>query len=282
MSEPNSPVFMASSEDPAMQQAIKRARQTFRFFWRELSWEYRRIVPGLDIAAVKIAFEDPPGTPKQDPDQPAVEEMWVSDIQFDGQQVSGTLINNPNWLTSVSEGDDVIANPMQVNDWMYAINQKVCGAFTVNVIRAAMSKSERRAHDDAWGLDFGHPESIVVVPPDYIGQPAPKKSFLGGSKPVVQDLAEVAKREHPMAINMLPSLEEQLTEDPSIVHQTDERGFTFLHQLTLAGSAASVAALLTHDADPNAVASNGMTPLRLAKSLGWKDVAEVLVHAGAQ
>jgi uncharacterized protein YegJ (DUF2314 family) len=104
MSKADSPVFLTPGEDPAMDQAVKRARQSFRFFWRECAWERRRIVPGLDLAVVKVAFEDPPGTPKTDPQQPAVEQMWISDIDFDGQFVYGTLINSPSWLTSVKEG----------------------------------------------------------------------------------------------------------------------------------------------------------------------------------
>ncbi|MGB7323902.1 MAG: DUF2314 domain-containing protein, partial [Rubripirellula sp.] len=232
MSDQESPVFMQSNEDPAMQQAYQRARKTFRYFWRELSWEYRRIVPGLDIAAVKVAFKDPPGTPKSDPNQPEAEQMWVTDIQFDGQKVSGTLINQPNWLQSVKEGDEVSVKPSQVNDWMYATSNMVCGAFTVNVMRAEMSKSERKAHDGAWGLNFGHPDSIIVVPPDYIGQSAPKKGLFSGPKPIVQDLTEVAKHEHPMALNMLDSLKEQLQQDPSLTQHADDRGLTFLHQLS--------------------------------------------------
>ncbi len=64
--------------------------------------------------------------------------------------------------------------------------------------------------------------------------------------------------------------------------EADEQGFTLLHQMALAGTANGCEILLKHKANPNAVAANGMTPLRLAKALGWKKVAEVLVKHGAK
>ncbi|MFX8102449.1 DUF2314 domain-containing protein, partial [Acinetobacter baumannii] len=36
--------------------AFESAKSTFKYFWRELYWEYRRIVPALELAYVKCAF----------------------------------------------------------------------------------------------------------------------------------------------------------------------------------------------------------------------------------
>lgn len=36
--------------------AGERARKTFKYFWRELFWERRRIIPTLDFAMVKVPF----------------------------------------------------------------------------------------------------------------------------------------------------------------------------------------------------------------------------------
>ncbi len=62
----------------------------------------------------------------------------------------------------------------------------------------------------------------------------------------------------------------------------DDRGWTLLHHQSLAGSAATVKVLLDRGADMNAVTNNGMTPLKLAKSLGWDKVAALLVGKGAK
>ena len=243
-----------------------RARQTLRFFWRELAWEYRRIVLALGVACVKVAFSDPPEV-QTTKETPSFEQMWISDIEFDGQHVFGTLINKPNWLTIVHEGDGVKIRPTQVNDWMYSINDKVYGGYTVNLMRSRMGRKERAQHDSAWGLDFGDPDDIPIVPTEYVNEKAKSGGFFSrfnkDSTPT-PTVAEVGAKEHPMAMNMKSSFENFLKEDPTAVKTTDDRGFTMLHQLALAGATGCVELLLKHGADVNARAKNGSTPLQLA------------------
>ncbi len=275
-------VYLVPDEDPEMRRANEEARKTFRYFWRELSWERRRIVPGLDLACVKVPFSDPAELRDGDEeDGSGVEQMWLSDVDFDGQVIRGTLINTPQWLQSIQEGDEAEVPLNGISDWMYAIEGRVYGAYTVNLIRSRMGRGERRQHDDAWGLDFGDPEVIDVVPPEWLGQ-KPKRGFLGrlfggGQSEPPKDLETT---EHPMAENMAESLEEYLQSDPENVHATDDRGWTMLHQQALAGSAIGVSLLLKHGADMRAKTDNGMTPYQLAKVLRWKAVGQVLkAHA---
>src|SRR5215475_5658454 len=54
----SSQVFMFDDGNPEMQRAYESARATFRYFWREVAWERRRIIPGLDLACVKAPFSD--------------------------------------------------------------------------------------------------------------------------------------------------------------------------------------------------------------------------------
>ena len=97
-------VLMSDNSDPEMQRAYENARASFRYFWREVAWERRRIVPALDLACVKAPFSDgEQGTPTRD--TPEVEHMWLSEIDFDGRHVSGVLVNDPNWLKTVRKGD---------------------------------------------------------------------------------------------------------------------------------------------------------------------------------
>ena len=60
MKSSESPIFPSPSDDSEMDQAALKARDTFRYFWREMAWEQRRIVPALELAAVKAGFSDPP------------------------------------------------------------------------------------------------------------------------------------------------------------------------------------------------------------------------------
>ncbi|MFO1062569.1 MAG: DUF2314 domain-containing protein [Pirellulales bacterium] len=236
----------------------------------------------LRIGCVKSAFSDPPEHHRSGADIPDAEQMWCSDVDFDGIHVSGTLMNQPNWLVSISQGDPVKIAPREVTGWMYVIRNRAYGGFTVNLMRSRMSKSECKAHDHAWGLDFGDPSEIHIVPPEFFN---PKKSFIGRifggpSRPVADEVLETA--EHPMAENMQASFEEFLKEHPEQVHEPDEDGFTYLHRIVMAGSVVGTQCLLLHGANPNVRAKNGVTPLRLAQLLGWKQVVALLQKAGAK
>ena len=98
----SSQVFMFDNSDSEMQRAYEAARLTFRYFWREAAWERRRIIPGLDLACVKAPFSD--GQKKRADGVPSTEHMWLSDSDFDGESVSGVLVNSPNWVKSVKKG----------------------------------------------------------------------------------------------------------------------------------------------------------------------------------
>jgi uncharacterized protein YegJ (DUF2314 family) len=237
-----SPVYHASAEQ--LEDASDRARATFKYFWRELSWEYRRIVPAFDIACVKIAFED----------GEVVEHMWVGDVAFDGEEVSGTLMNEPNDLANVHEGDAVRVPLDRVEDWMLAGPEGVLGAFGVQAMRASMTKSERREHDRAWGLEFGDPAQVAL--------------------PATGD-------DHPMAVNTGSSLEEYLGANPDALECTDDAGFTMLHREALAGNTSLVRILLARGASVSSRTPSGKTPLALARSLRWPTVEALLVAEGS-
>ncbi len=63
-----------------------------------------------------------------------------------------------------------------------------------------------------------------------------------------------------MAVNMTESLLEQLKSDPELARVADDEGWTFLHQLALAGAATHVDLLLKHGADPKARTGGGASP----------------------
>jgi uncharacterized protein YegJ (DUF2314 family) len=259
---------MFDNSDPEMQRAYENARATFRYFWREVSWERRRIVPALDLACVKAPFSD--GEQRTSTkDTPEVEHMWLTEVDFDGQFVSGVLLNSPNWLKTVKEGDSARLALGAISDWMYAISGEVFGAYTVNLLRSRMGRQERQEHDGAWGLNFGEPTRIRVAPEPNKGGGFLKNWF--GNR-------QADTQEHPMSEAMASSLKDRLAKDRSLVSAKDDRGWTFLHQEALAGSAPTVKVLLEAGADPNAVTNHGMTPLQLANSLGWDKVAALLAH----
>lgn len=116
-------VFPFNSDDPAMQEACAAAQRSFKFFWRELSWERRRIVPALGMAAIKLPFTDGPRSDGNG----EFEMMWVGEVDFDGITLTGSLLNSPNWLTSVKQGDVASSHFSYLNDWMMTSRGKAYG-----------------------------------------------------------------------------------------------------------------------------------------------------------
>ncbi|MBS0658471.1 MAG: DUF2314 domain-containing protein [Verrucomicrobia bacterium] len=255
---PSSPVFAFASDDPAMLAASVRARATFKYFWRELSWEYRRIVPAFDLAAVKAAFRDPDGDPEN------VEHMWLGEVEFDGDMISAMLLNEPHGLESVHGGDAVCFPLAELEDWMLGCEGKIYGGFTVQVIRQAMDRQERREHDEAWGFDFGDPAQPKLVP-EFAGQ---SQGAPTSANPDV---------EHVMSENMVASLAQAIDKNPGeFLRSSSHGGLTMLHSMALAGSASGVRVLLAKGADRNAQTERGRTALDLARQMGWPRVVELL------
>ena len=244
------PIYFVSSDEDYMQRAFEQARESFKYFWRELYWERRRIVPMLDYAMVKICFLDVING------EEVGEHMWVNDVEFDGETIYGTLVNEPDAVQNVKVGDQISAKFTDMSDWLFAIDGRAYGGFSVQAMHSRMKKDELAEHDAAWGLDFGDYNDILVV-------------FEQKEHP--ENLIE-----HPMSKNMRDQVEQYIKAHPSMVTDTDELGFTQLHHEALAGNLTIVNLLLENGADKNARTKSGKTPAELAKQIGWSEIAKVL------
>jgi len=240
-----------SNETPQMLEAFKKAQSTFKYFWRELWWEQRRIVPALDMACVKAAF-----TQETSSEKPLIEYMWIGDIDFDGINVKGYLLNDPERLTNVKQGDFVEISISEISDWLFSIKSRAYGGFTIQVLRAEMDKKERKSHDNLWGLDFGEPDKILLA--------------------YEQDEHPEHLVEHPMSINMKEKLKEYLRSNFDNLVQKDEFGYTMLHREAIAGNKECVEVLIQFGADVNAMTNDGFTACDFANRLGWEHLIPVL------
>ena len=268
------PVFFSEGDDAEMTAASAAARHSFKFFWRELSWERRRIVPALDMAMIKLPFTDGP----RSDGKPEFEYMWADQLDFDGITLSGSLLNSPNWLTSAKEGDAVSRPFSQLTDWMMTSDGKAYGGHTVNLMRSRMNAQERKAHDQAWGLDFGDPLEIRTELRSKAEGKRGLLSRLVGAKATTgtPTTAQGTFADHPMCVNILPKYEAQLKEDPAIATQVDERGWTLLHSDSLAGNLGVVRLMVRYGADIDAKTPDGRDAATLARNIGWEEIAAYL------
>lgn len=244
-------IFYAEQNE-RMEKAYLRAQESFKYFWRELYWEYRRIVPALDLAIVKVPFEQK----SEGFEEALVEHMWINQIDFDGEQIQGILMNTPNQLTNIAEGDKVSVEVSKISDWMFASLGKTYGGFTIQLLRSEMKERARKQHDSAWGLDFGDPAYIQVVVDE---------------KKHPDNLIE-----HPMSKNMAAKMRAYLKENPSGIKEPDSHGHSPLHREAIAGNKTNIEILLHLGADKTLKTAHGKTPLDFAKKLGWDHVFELL------
>ncbi|PWN69177.1 DUF2314 domain-containing protein [Chryseobacterium phosphatilyticum] len=266
------PIFWADGSDPKMIEAYQKAQETFKYFWREQSWEYRRIIPGLNVSCVKVAFEEK----DIETGEVDTEHMWINEVFFDGDFVKGYLINEPNTLRNIQVGDYVEIPLNEISDWLFAITPsvekpkglsklfssssevlpKAYGGFTIQKMRADMSKAERKDHDEAWQLDFGDSNDILVV---------------NKQKEEPENLVE-----HPMSRNMKEDFAAFLQQYPEEVTLIDEHGLNLIHRETIAGNLTTVQAALEAGADKNIKSKNGKTALDYAKQLKWNHIIPIL------
>ncbi|WP_394776135.1 DUF2314 domain-containing protein [Flavobacterium sp.] len=263
----NQEIVFPKGDSQKMNDAFKKAQETFKYFWRELSWESKRIIPALKVAYVKVAFsQNINGS-----ENAAFEHMWIDCISFDGEQIRGVLINTPNELTNIKNGDEVIVPLTQISDWLFAIQgsepkgvsklfsvaqPKTFGGFTIQAIRSEMTSQERKDHDKAWGLDFGDFNEVLLV---------------NGQKQNPANLIE-----HPMSKNMREKFRDFLNQHPDEITYQDQEGFSLLHRETIAGNLTTVAILLESGVDVNMKTNQGKTALDLAKQLKWEHLIQVL------
>ena len=244
-----------TKETPQMLGAFKQAQSTFKYFWRELYWERRRIVPALDFAFIKVAFHQEKLLRGM-----LTEFMWVRVLAFNGFVIKGVLDNEPQKLTNIKLGEEIDIPLDEICDWLFSCRRKAYGGFTVHVLRAEMSEQDRQQHDAAWGLDFGASDDITLV---YEQKEHPENLI-----------------EHPMSINMKEKLADFLEKHPDELVKKDDLGYTFLHNEAIAGNRGCIEVLLKKGADVKAKTNAGHTALDLAKKLEWDHIISILQDAG--
>ncbi|MDC4301509.1 YegJ family protein [Acinetobacter baumannii] len=233
--------------------AFENAIGTFKYFWRELYWESRRIVPALELAYVKCAFIQ---ENLEDKNEPLIEYMWIDQVDFDGSTITGILLNEPYIIDNVQAGETVRLQFESIVDWMFLSNGTVHGAFTIQEYRKTLNASGRKEYDEACGIDFGNPDEILLV---YDQKNCPENL-----------------EEHPMCRSILEQFINIINTDPTIITEKDESGNQLLHREVIAGNYLFVQELLRLNVNKLVRNKQLMIPLDLAHKMGWSNIVNLL------
>lgn len=182
--------------------------------------------------------------------------MWINEIEFDGENITGILLNEPYEINDLEAGEHVTVTFDQLVDWMLVSMDEVYGAFSIQEYRKTLTQEQRQEYDQAWNINFADPEQIYVV---------------HGQKLHPEYLIE-----HPMCINLKNQIEETLIESPEYLTSLDEIGNTFLHRETIAGNASNIEIALKLGAKAEAKNTLGKTALDYAKQMNWQHIIPLL------
>ncbi|HEX3047594.1 MAG TPA: DUF2314 domain-containing protein [Bacillota bacterium] len=133
------PVVWFEGEDQEMLEAIHLAQSNFSQFLDAIEEESRRIVPVFEDALVKYAF---PATKNK----VKVEHMFLSNIQFNGNCLSGVVVSEPMYTDAVKAGQTVEIEPSRVSDWLYVIDGAGTGGYTFKVMYSRFSEREKKMY----------------------------------------------------------------------------------------------------------------------------------------
>jgi uncharacterized protein YegJ (DUF2314 family) len=125
---PRDEVILFDADDPAMNAAIKKARNALPDFWKMFA------APGPDISdfALKLGISD----------GKMVEHFWCADIQGDAGKAKCAIANEPQNVFTVSNGQTIDVDAAIISDWMYRKNGKIVGGHTIRVMITRMGPEE--------------------------------------------------------------------------------------------------------------------------------------------
>lgn len=117
-------VIAVPGSDPEMNAAIAEARRTLDDFWDAVVAQR----DGEEGYALKVLIEDSNG----------VEHFWLTQIERDGEQIAGTIDNDPNTVRNIRRGERYEFGEADISDWMFMRNGKIVGNRTLRPLLKRM------------------------------------------------------------------------------------------------------------------------------------------------
>ena len=122
-------VVPVPADDPEMQAAIERARQTLQEFIEAFQTQDKKERRFL----VKAPFEE----------DGIVEHMWVADLTIRRDSFDGVLADEPESIKGLKFKQPVTVKQNRISDWMIVEDGTAKGVYTIKVLRNRMSPKER-------------------------------------------------------------------------------------------------------------------------------------------
>jgi uncharacterized protein YegJ (DUF2314 family) len=138
-------VYRIASEDEDMNAAIEQAQATLDTFVEFLNSPK----PGQTHFSIKAKFATT--------DEPAsFEHIWLYDVEYDGEQFSGRIGNQPLDATYLNLDEKVKVPREDVSDWMIIEDGVLLGGYTLRVLVDRMSAEEKETFLES--IDFEIPD----------------------------------------------------------------------------------------------------------------------------
>ncbi|WP_395681761.1 YegJ family protein [Dokdonella sp.] len=128
---------LVSGEDREMNEAIAKAQASLDGFLR------LKANPPKGAAGFKLKLKVTDGN--------GSEHLWITPFHATAKGFAGTVSNAPEYVESVTEGEEVEFRREDISDWGYELNGKQKGSYTVCVLFKHMDKEEV----DVYRRDYG-------------------------------------------------------------------------------------------------------------------------------
>lgn len=136
--------YELEEDDSSLNQAIKKANQTFDDFESVLKNSVENNIKSFSDFSIKVKFDTKNGA----------EHVWLSEIKIEGEDYFGVLNNEPEQINSLKLGDVIKIDKNRISDWMYSENGKLIGGFTIRALRNQMNMEEKQAFDSEFALQI--------------------------------------------------------------------------------------------------------------------------------
>jgi len=121
--------YLFESNDKEMNDAILKARMTFKIFEAAL----KNPKKAQSNFTVKYPFDYEGGQ----------EHLWLVDIKIDSNRYFGYIGNDPELAKTIKYNQKVEFKPDSISDWKFFDDKKLIGGYTIKVIYNRMTEKEK-------------------------------------------------------------------------------------------------------------------------------------------